>query len=953
MFATPAQAGIFSSIFSWHTNPLIEAAKSGDLTSVNNLISQGSYVNAQDASGNTALHLAAQHGDTQMVQTLIRAGAEVNMANDDGETALHVAAKNGQPDIAKTLMKNGANPNLADKHGLTAFQEAINAKNINVAQVIDPAGLTAVSSDASFPVVIAAAAAGGGGVSTTTIVAAGGVAAAAGGVAAAAGGGGGGGSSGSSSGGGGGSGGGGDGGSGGGGNNGGGGGSSGGSGGSGGTDSFTTEYNTQGGLAQIKASAAYARGYTGSGITIAIIDTGVDLTHPDLQANILSNSANCIGSNGNVNNCTVNTAGGSVGNDDAWHGTHVAGIAAAARNGFGVNGVAYNAKILAVKAMDSHGSGDSDDIAAGINYATNNGAKVINLSLGGSTINGVNPFPDITASISNAMNHNVMVFAAAGNDSGTDPIWPARNAATLNGTIATGSMIAVGSVDSSNVISSFSNHCGTTKNWCLVAPGESITSTTPSATVGFDYGYTSGTSMATPQVSGAAAVLLEEFGSSGATPRQVAQRLLDTATDLGAAGVDDVYGHGLLNLDKATDPLGTTSIPTGNIVGGASFTVSSSSITTAAAFGDALSRSNLQLTMLDSYNWAYNISLASLTHNSDSFKSFDDMFSAFGNSQLDNTINVSENMSLSFDDTPDAKPYLNDDEQSSPTGRMSLHASLQNSDITMNYNIAMDQAFTPSVLNGTSSAASENVSRTSFLSFIDKGMSYLNEYKLTETSKVRLGSFYGDSENGVAFGFVNDFTTKFDKANFGLQMGMVNEENSFLGSRADGAFAIANTTTWFSNISADIPLGNKFSLIGSYNYGISYAEAGADSLVANMSGITSDSFKFGINKKDSLKKDDKIDFVISQPLRANSGSAELNLPLARDADGNIYRGSYDVSLAPKGREIDFGLFYSQVINPKASINTGLMYRLEPGNVENAEPDTVLMAEYKIKLGGKK
>jgi subtilisin family serine protease len=197
-----------------------------------------------------------------------------------------------------------------------------------------------------------------------------------------------------------------------------------------------------------------------------------------------------------------------------------------------MHGVAYNSKIIAIKVLDSSGNGTYQDVSDGISAAASAGAKVINLSLGGS-------FPNSTLrdSLLTAKAADVLTIAATGNDGTTQPDYPAYYASDSS---LAGYVLAVGSVNSSSVISSFSQQCGDTMNYCLVAPGENIYAAYPTDT----YATSSGTSEATPHVSGAAAVIRAAW--TFLTAAQTAQILLQTATDLGAAGVDVIYGYGLL-----------------------------------------------------------------------------------------------------------------------------------------------------------------------------------------------------------------------------------------------------------------------------------------------------------------------------------------------------------------------------------------------------------------------
>ncbi len=879
--ALPVQshAGLFGLFTTAEHNLLIEATELGNTSYVKTLIANGYPVNSVDSSGASALTKAAYMDNEEIAKILIDAGADINQVDRYGRTPLHWAARNNSTKTAKLLVKRGARTDIKDRYNLTAFEDAIKLGNVNVASVIDPGGLKAVETEAVFPVVVAAGA-GAGGFSTTTVVAATGVAAAGAGVAVAAGGGGGGGGGSSSSG---------SGGSGGsGGNNGGGntGGNNGGNnGGGGGTppDPSVVEYNNQSGLAQINASVAYARGYTGSGIVVAVVDTGVDLNHSDLKTNILNNGKDFVNNDNSADSDCGAVLNSS--NSGCWHGTHVAGIIAAVKNNSGMHGVAYNAKILPVRALDATGSGTSANLAAGIDYAVSNGAKVINLSIGGSDISGVDPFPDITSSIANAMNNNVLVFAAAGNDGDANPVWPARNATTLNNSISTGGVVAVASVGADNVISSFSNRCGDSKNWCLVAPGEDITSTVPTSLIGFNgYGVTSGTSMATPHASGAAAILLSEFPTL--TPRQVTEILLTTATDLGATGVDDVYGYGLINLSKATQPIGPASIPLSNSVSGNSILLNNSNISMSSAFGDSLRNSGVSFQILDSYQRSYQVGLASVAQTQGSFAGMENLFESMGQNFADQKIQVAENISLGMSSVTTTKAVNPEDDDTTQT-YLSLVTDLGDAKMALNYNIPADLSF-----NGDANFTGNLIPSNPFLNFINDGMSYVTNLKTGEKTSFQIGSFIGQEQatGGQVSGYASKLSYDSKNISLNLQTGFINEENTLLGSQTDGAFAISsNTPTWFSSIGSVVPITTNVGLFGNYNYGVSYPQATDGSLFQDVSQITTSSFDLGIFKNNNFTKNDKISFIVSQPLRVQSGSASLNVPVARDLDGNIYR----------------------------------------------------------------
>lgn len=201
--------------------------------------------------------------------------------------------------------------------------------------------------------------------------------------------------------------------------------------------------------------------------------------------------------------------------DPDGHGTHIAGLIAAERNDFGITGVAYNAKIMPVRVIDTFGDAATDNVAAGIRYAADNGANVINLSLG----NEFSSSNLINNAIEYANNKGSVVVIAAGNSGFSEPSYPARNADRWG--------IAVGSMDINGRMADTSSRAGSTPLDYVVAPGVDIYSTTPYDT----YDILTGTSMATPHVAGVAALVLN--ANPNLTPGQVEYILTTTANPNG------------------------------------------------------------------------------------------------------------------------------------------------------------------------------------------------------------------------------------------------------------------------------------------------------------------------------------------------------------------------------------------------------------------------------------
>ncbi len=272
---------------------------------------------------------------------------------------------------------------------------------------------------------------------------------------------------------------------------------------------------------------------------IAIIDTGMDLSHPDLVDKLWVNPGeipgNGVDDDGNGYIDDVHgydfVSGDGEPQDDygAGHGTHVSGIAAAATDdGLGVAGMAPANPLMALKVLDSSGEGTYFDIAQAIDYALAQGARVMNLSLGGTDASDV-----LAEAAQAATAAGALLVAAAGNDTGGNPVYyPA----------AYDEVLAVAATDSNDGIASFSVRHPYVD---VAAPGVTVYSTYRGGT----YGYMSGTSMSTPHASGLAALL---WGADPTLTREeVVERIVKSAEDLGTPGKDDYYGWGRINARSA------------------------------------------------------------------------------------------------------------------------------------------------------------------------------------------------------------------------------------------------------------------------------------------------------------------------------------------------------------------------------------------------------------------
>jgi minor extracellular protease Epr len=264
------------------------------------------------------------------------------------------------------------------------------------------------------------------------------------------------------------------------------------------------------GVNAIEAPKAWQSHYTGKGVKVAVIDTGI-YPHEDLSI---------AGGKSFVSYTSSYT-------DDNGHGTHVAGIIAAKNNNIGISGIAPDAQLYALKVLDSRGSGLISDFISGIDWAITNKMNIINLSLGSTESSAI-----LEETINRAYNAGILIVAAAGNDGNST-----GTGDTVNYPARYNSVIAVAATDKWNHRASFSS---TGNEVDFAAPGVNILSTF----LDNQYASYSGTSMATPFVTGDLALLKEMYPTM--SNQELVEQLKKEALDLGAPGPDPLYGNGLI-----------------------------------------------------------------------------------------------------------------------------------------------------------------------------------------------------------------------------------------------------------------------------------------------------------------------------------------------------------------------------------------------------------------------
>ena len=672
------------------------------------------------------------------------------------------------------------------------------------------------------------------------------------------------------------------------------------------TSSFcTSEFNNQYGLVTTKAYEAFDDGYDGDGVKVAILDGEFDLNHSDLDANWIT---------GYDEEDDDNTPGHSGSHSDS-HGTHVAGIIGAERNGSGMMGIAYNASLMPVKIFRDNGV-FAGEISNSVAYAVDNGATVLNNSWGTSTwtsaatctvggvaytcygyipddssSSGFNSASERTEWDDVATANAVAVFAAGnnGNNSETGKIDFYRsdkstlltdysvsvvkdaglisysNRSTYEARFGlidsdiSENWLNVVAVDSNNIIADFSNGCGDTKAYCIAAPGVGINSTVHTSIDSSGYSEYPGTSMAAPHVSGAVAVMKEKWPNL--TGAQIVDLILSSATDLGASGTDEVYGVGLLNMAGAMTATASQKFSYVDSNGNLKKIEKNGSIKANSILGNLVSE-NASIGFVDSFDRVYsNIS------NDFNFNKLDNLteeqkFYKFRNGINSGNLNASFNMSFvdygnqsdSFDLKYRTYSFQEDSYQNTLLGDNILSASLINN-LTLSLNPI-------------------------------------------------------DANNNNSFLLKKDFTSISPKSQNIITFGYGYEQKRLLNSELSGAFEANNTNTFYTKVSRKQKISEESYLNFNVGYGITRANFENKDFF-NMSDIETSNASVGYVH---AQENSKFALSLEAPLSVHSGQANYYSVSGYNKDGDYTNGLQSINLKPDQKELKLSVYYDKLIN---------------------------------------
>lgn len=620
------------------------------------------------------------------------------------------------------------------------------------------------------------------------------------------------------------------------------------------------------------------------------------------------------------------------------HGTHVAGIVGAITDGTGMHGVAPNVNLMPVIFNPILNLNTNMAFFNDISTYT----SIVNMSFGPESTASFNAqnYGDYfanTDALTDFFDKNSILVAAAGNEGQAQPSAPSAtpnevaNAANL--------FLTVVAVDNNNVITNYSNHCGAASAWCIAAPGGTADSPIYSTTGENGFGDMIGTSMAAPTVSGSLAVLLGAFPNL--TPQQAVEILFTTATDLGAAGIDDIYGHGLVNLNAATAPIGTILIPGGDSTTSSLLALNNTRISLPHNVASVMEQLPEKLIVLDKYARAYPVTTKSLFQTTDARDVLKNDMEHFIRHDKVNKVKFSDEISMSFTNK------ISDVSGDLPLGSMEFnYKTSDNNNVQFSYS------------ENTQYNQGDYFSKARSNPFINMNDAYglKSQYAINETFGFDVGIFSGKN------GFYNDderlrmqndnnmsaidylFSIKpSEYVTFGIKGGFLQESGSVLGMRGSGAFATDDTMTIYNGLELALTPLADISIIASYYQGQSKTGKSSNNSLMSMSDLTSESLSLDVGYQ--MNSEEKFGLQIASPLSIRGGSMMFDLPISRDpTEDIIYRERYSIAMRAPARELDFGLYFNHENIDESWYRAELGTRINPDGL-NVAPDYRMMLGY--------
>jgi len=772
------------------------------------------------------------------------------------------------------------------------------------------------------------------------------------------------------------------------------------------------EYQGQWGLDVVNASAAYARGATGLGVTIGITDSGLDNTHTEISAGRLSGDSDLSYSNYNPNT------------RQQRHGTMVASVAAGKQEKSDtspMHGVAFDANVLFIAIQLSEpdpdyvpvdlgtddGSGavsDAPDFTGIDNFFSSlfeiynqYDVDIVNNSYGYSG----NIIDYTEAQVRYAFPKTIVEMSQIGTPDSqkTIYVWAAGNAGgyadqgvdfsspeLLPGMAhyipeIQGHSIAVASVDENGSISSFSSRCGVAQDYCISAPGGKITAAYPtsSSDTGIYIGnpnddnysdciqdnscfaVTSGTSFAAPFVSGGLAVIADYFeGQLGS--KEIVDRLFATANKKGVYSDKAVYGQGLMDLGAATAPVGQVSAMLAGTLSGAMVPALFTGIQlTSPSFGDAVSNgvANQTIIFFDELDAPFRGAVKNLT-------------SDYRNQILN--LDGYEHMYQSTPQIVDSQDtvlemsnYKNQNLSYGLINSVHLLEAQQDSNQFFTYFNKGNNSFVSHGINGSwalgifqdKDLRYKSQLRSQFsnpwLNFSASGTSFGSVYKFQHNLDVAflISSGRNRFQANEVFGESNSSTVAMIELQPkndipSIQFGILKENDANLGLSGSGAFNGNG-----SQMTSFVGISDSISLFGgkffsSLYIGNSPGTSNNEGMINSITNIQSSAFGMGFLKQSILNPGDELLLAIDQPMRTESGEMNLRVPVYRTIERSVLFNSFGFTLRPSGREVHSKARYMSSYK-NIGLSLTLGYKSDPYHIKSMEDYWYTALGFSIKI----
>ncbi len=678
---------------------------------------------------------------------------------------------------------------------------------------------------------------------------------------------------------------------------------------------YSSADSSQNPLEIINTHKAYGYGLTGSGETIAILDSGFSTNHNELDSKTITQYG------------TQTAATGDNATND--HGLIVASIAAGEDDGSGMQGVAPAASLHWASydksngntyfpthwanATDNANSAVAQNNSWGIDYQIDSLKSDISsngwtnaygigqkFNSSGLTANESSANDYITA-LDNFQDHGVIVYALSNNTSFSDADFQAALPelfSKLDEAWITAVNVEITGSAGNETYTRKSAPCGSTGKYCLGADGYQIVGAAYSdANTSSYWAGVSGTSFVAPQISGALALLAEAFPNH--TPAQLTDRLLasadnsffshDAAVTFGNGvdhGYDDEFGHGIMNIYAALNPI-TNSAYTRVYTGSStdsddSYQLQNSKLLTSSALGNSIQRG-----LNGEYGYTY-----------------DDLGGGFSY-DMGYHIKRLKNTSSTIDLAAELKKLS---QNTTEIPKRNLYSKL-------NTSVSLGKKILPIDMFFNSSLGSLELSEygTSYLD--SDGLGIGKSYRLSDTIMSIGASMPIENQFGQALGVNKALVGTIEVGNpvkdsVTLMAGLAKEENTLLGSRGFNAFSLsgAETTTRFTSLKVQKHVLDKLSLIALASAARSDMSSPDDSYVGSATGVKSSSLTL-IASVDELTGSDEFSLFVSQPNRVGKGSIEIKLPTLANRSGNISYSNKNIDLEPDGRQLNYGFSY--------------------------------------------